>query len=311
MKKLFLLAAFIGALIFTQTTQAQPILSGLYNSISNQLFIVSNTPPVDSKLAKSLTAALAAIHKSSGNTNLTASIKALSSATSIVNHTSVSNVLQGDLHAAIVLCVDQYVAVATAYSNQVVVLFPSTARTKALDTISNLQVTLADISANPDNAVAVKALSGISKKITAVKKAVAAAEKASPTPTVTATASITGLAAFNFQSQSVVGQQVAAGSFNIEASEAAGTGNNAGLYGIVLQFNGCVPGPNNVSVSVAEYRKLGIGSTAGDFLSTGGTVQVDWDPAHKALSGSFTFNVLEQGGSRTGTVTGNFLVFYP
>src|SRR5437763_5033819 len=84
MKKLFLLLGFVGILIFSQNIQAQPILSGLYNSISNQLFIVSNSPPVDSKLAKSLNAALTAIQKGSGNTNLITSIKALSSTISII-----------------------------------------------------------------------------------------------------------------------------------------------------------------------------------------------------------------------------------
>src|SRR5882757_9597573 len=136
MKKLLHIVAFVGAFIVTQTAQASGgFLVGLYNSVSNQLSIVSNTPPVDSRLAKSLNAALSAIQKSGGGADLASAIKGLGSVVKIVNRTSVSNALQGDVHSTLVLCANQYVSAGNTFSNQVAGLFPSAGRTAALNAV--------------------------------------------------------------------------------------------------------------------------------------------------------------------------------
>jgi hypothetical protein len=315
MKKLLLLIAFIGTSIITQTAHAGPaLLAGLYNSVSNQLFTVSNTPPVDSKLAKSLNAALSTIQKSGGGADLAAAIKGLGSVVKIVNRTSVSNALQADLHVALGLCVDQYVGQANSYSNQVAGLFPSTARTSALDGISNLLVTLNNIKAMPDLAAAVKALSGVSKQIKSIQKSVTAAQSVpAPASGVTATINIVGTPAFKFNYNSLQATAIQnSGNFGINSGQTVVAGFNTALHNVVFSFNGLVPGANGpVAIVEGAYTKASSDPTAGAFPSTSGTVTATWDPAHKLVTGTFNMTLQEQSGTRTGTMSGSFSLYYP
>jgi len=312
MKKL-LVVAFIGVLTLTQTSRAAvPLLSGLYNSVSNQLSIVSNTVPVDAKLAKSLTGALSAIQKSGGGTNAATAVKGLGSVVKIVNRTSVSNAVAASVNSTLVSIANQYVGTANTLSNQVANLFPSTAQTAVFNGTSNLIASVNSINSNPDINAALKALTGLAKQVTAIQKNVAAAQKVpSPAASLTATVVISGSPTFNFKAQGLTAQQFSSGNFGINAAQTVVAGFNTALHSIAFGFNGLTPGFNNVVISQGEYSKASSDPTAGAFPSMSGTVQVTWDPAHKLLSGNFACNVSEQGGSRTGSVTGTFSVFYP
>jgi hypothetical protein len=306
MKKLFLLIAFVGALITQPVRAAQPILVPLYNSVSNHLAIVSNTPPVDSKLAKSLNAALSAIQKGNNGTDLTSIFKGLAAAIKILDRTSLSNALQGDLHATVLSCVDAETESVNSFSNQVAVAdYPSTAKTTTLNDASNLVVTLANIGANSDNAAAVQALLGLSTQVKAMQKAATAALVA-PTPFVTATITITGSPTFNFKSQEWSALQTSPGNFSIDSIQKT----SAASQQVGFDFGGLVAGENTVSITQGGYTRATKTSPLVEFPSTSGTVQVNWDPTHNFLSGTFTFDVQELGGSRTGTVTGSFTVLY-
>jgi hypothetical protein len=307
MKKLLLFIGFIGNLIVTEPVRAaQPILVPLYNSVSNQLVIVSNTPPVDTKLAKSLKAALSALQKGNNGTDLTDIFKALSAAIKIVDRTSLSNALQGDLHATVLVCVGVYTDSVNSFSNQLALTYyPSTARTTALNDASNIVVNLANIGAMPDNAAAVQALLGLSTPVKAMQK-VALAALTAPTPTATATVTITGLPALNFKSQQVNVQENSPGNFSITAIEKSG----GTLQELAFDFGGLVAGANNVAITQGGYARGTKTSPLVEFSGTDGTVQVNWDPPLNFLSGTFTLNVQEVGGTVTGTVTGTFIVTF-
>ena len=306
MKKLFFLIVLVGVWITQSVRGAQPLLVPLYNSVSNQLQIVSNSPPVDSKLAKSLNAALSALQKGNNGTDLTSIFKGLAAAIAILDRTSLSNTLYGDVHTTVLSCVDTYTGSISSFSNSVWVNdFPSAAKTTTLNDASNLVVTLGNIGAMSDNAVAVKDLLGLSNQVKAMQKAATAA-LAAPTSVVTATVSITGSPTLNFKSQEQGALQNSPGNFTIESAQKAGKVQ----LNVAFDFGGLVAGPNTVAITSGQFARMTGGPTAGTFPSTGGSVQVNWDPAHKFLSGTFTFNVQEQGGSRTGTVTGSFTVIY-
>lgn len=311
MKKLLSLIALCGALTVTQTILAQPILVGVYNSVSNQLFIVSNTPSVDAKLAKSLNGVLSTIQKAGGGTNLASGIKALGSVVSVVNRTTVSNAVQSSLQGAVLTCVSQYVTAANTYSNQLVTLFPSTARTGAYNAISNLQVTLLNISSNVNLAVAVKSLSGLTKQVATIQKGVTSAQKApSPTASLTATILISGSPSFNFVASQAVLQHNFGGNFTLNSAETTGSGLGTTLHSLAFGIYGLVSGPNTVSGSDGEYSRTTLSAGAGAFSITTSSLQLNWDDAHKLVSGTFTLGLLEQGGSRTGSVTGSFTLYY-
>ena len=313
MKKLFLLVAFIGAFIVNQTARANTgFLVGLYNSVSNQLFIVSNTPPVDAKLAKSLNSALSSIQKSGGGADLASAIKGLGSVVKIVNRTSVSNALAGSVHATLVSCANQYVTSANTLSNQVAGLFPSTGRTAALNAVSNLLASVAAINANANITAALKALSGLSKQTTTIQKSVTAAQKApAPAASVTAAINITGSPAFNFKSTQAVAGNTAGGNFFVNSLQTSGSGTGTTPHSFAFGIYGLVSGQNTVSGSDGEYTTGGLSGSA-SFSITSSSLHLNWDPAHKFLSGTFSFNLLEEGGTgRTGTVSGNLSVYYP
>jgi hypothetical protein len=314
MKKLFLLVAFIGALLVNQTARANQggFLVGLYNSVSNQLFIVSNTPPVDAKLAKSLNSALASIQKSGGGVDLPSAIKGLGSVVKIVNRTSVSNALSGDVHATLVSCANQYIGSAITFSNQVAGLFPSKGQTAALNAISNLLTTVASINANANITAALKALTGLSKQTATIQKSVTAAQKApAPAASITAAINITGLPTFNFQSTQATAGNTAGGNFFVNSLQTSGSGAGTTLHSFAFGIYGLVSGQNTVSGSDGEYSRAGLSGSI-SFAITSSSLHLNWDPTHKFLSGTFSFNLLEEGGTgRTGTVTGNLSLYYP
>jgi len=301
-----MLIAFIGVFMTQAVRANQPLLVPLYNSVSNQLAIVSNTPPVDTKLAKSLNATLAALQKGNDGTDLTDITKALGAAIKIVDRTSLSNALQGDLNATMVSVVQVEIDSANSFSNQVAVGdYPSAARTTTLNLSSNLVVTLVNIGAMSDTDAAVKDLLGLTAQRKAIQKAALAALVA-PTPTVTATVTIAGLPTVNFKSQELSALEDSPGSFEIDSIQKT----SAIAQGVGFNFAGLVAGENNVSITQSGYTRNVKNSSVVEFNGTGGSVQVNWDPAHNFLSGTFTFNVQELGGSRTGTVTGSFTVIY-
>jgi len=312
MKKLLLLVAVIGILTVTQSAHAGvQLLADLYNSVSNQLFIVNNTVPVDAKLAKSLNGALSAIQKSGGGPDVTSAIKGLASVVKIVNRTTVSNAVSGSVHSTLVSIANQYVGTANNLSNQVANLFPSTARTATLAGVSNLIASVNGINTNPDINAALKALTGLAKQVTAIQKNVTAAQKApSPTASVTATISISGSSTFNYQALQSVLQHTSGGNFLLNSAETAGSGTGTMLHSLAFGIYGLVPGPNNVSGSDGEYSRVGL-SGSGAFSITTSSLQLNWDDAHKLVSGTFTFGLQEQGGgSRTGSVSGSFTLYY-
>jgi len=314
MKKLYLLVAFIGSFIITQTAQANSVglLVGLYNSVSNQLSIVSNTPPVDSKLAKSLNAALSTIQKSGGGTDLVSAVKGLGTVVTTVNRTSVSNALYLEVKATLLSCVAGYASIGHTYSNQVAGLFPSAARTSVLNGVSNLLATLSNISSMPNMATAVKALSGVSKQLTTIQKAVPGAQGApAPAASVTATVVISGSPNFSFKAQQTVAQHTAGGNFLVNSLQTVVSGASGTLHSLAFGIYGLAPGANIVSGSDGEYSRAGTGTGAGAFSITSSSVHANWDPTHKLISGTFSFNLQEEGGSRTGSVTGSFSVYYP
>jgi hypothetical protein len=311
MKKLFLVVAFIGALLITQSAHAGvQLLSDLYNSVSNQLFIVNNTVPVDAKLAKSLNGALSAIQKSGGGPDAASAIKGLASVVKIVNRTSVSNAVAGSVHSTLVSIANQYLGTANTLSNQVANLFPSTARTATLTGVSNLIASVNGINTNPDINAALKALTGLAKQVTAIQKNVTAAQKApSPSSSVTATIVISGSPNFNFNASQATLVNTAGGNFALNCAETAGSGTGTMLHSLAFGIYGLVSGPNNVSGSDGEYSRAGL-SGSGAFAVTTSSLQLNWDDAHKLVSGTFTFGLQEESGSRTGSISGSFTLHY-
>jgi hypothetical protein len=313
MKKLLLIVAFIGALTVTQSAQAGvQLLSGLYNSVSNQLFIVSNTAPVDKKLAKSLNAALAAIQKSGGGPDTASATKGLGSVVKIVNRTSVSNAVASSVHDTIVSIAGQYVGTANNFSNQLSTSFPSAAQTKALTGISNLLASVNGIGANPNLAAALKVLTGFTKQVLTIQKGVTAAQKApAPASSVTATIVISGSPNFSFKAKQSVLQHTAGGNFLLNSSETTGSGTGTTLHSLAFGIYGLVSGANVVSGSDGEYSRVALNAGAGAFSVTTSSLQLNWDDAHKMVSGTFTLGLKEQGtGIRTGSVTGSFTLSY-
>jgi hypothetical protein len=312
MKKLLIVAATVGLFTLTQTARAAvPLLSGLYNSVSNQLAIVSNTVPVDAKLAKSLTGALSAIQKSGGGTNAATAIKGLGSVVKIVNRTSVSNAVAASVNSTLVSIANQYVGTANTYSNQLSALFPSTARTSAYNGISNLIASVNGIITNNNITVALKALTGLSKQVTTIQKSVTAAQNApSPSSSVTATILISGSPSFNFVASQSVLQHTTGGNFLLNSAETTGSGTGSTLHSLAFGIYGLVSGANNVSGSDGEYTRVSLGGAAGAFSITTSSLQLNWDDAHKLVSGTFSFGLQEQSGSRTGSISGSFTLYY-
>jgi hypothetical protein len=313
MKKLLYVVAFIGAFIFTQTAQAANTgyLVGLYNSVSNQLFIVSNTPPVDVKLAKSLNSALSSIQKSGGGPDIASAVKGLGSAVKIVNRTSVSNAVSGSVHSTLVSIANQYITSANTYSNQVAALFPSKGQTAALNGISNLLASVASINVNANITAALKALSGLAKQTTTIQKSVTAAQKApAPAASVSATIAISGSPNFSFKASQAVLVHTAGGDFTLDSQQASGSGTGTTIHVLAFGIYGLVPGTTSiVSGSDGTYSRGGLAGTAA-FAITSSNLQLNWDTAHKLVSGTFTLGLHEESGTRTGSVTGSFSLTY-
>ena len=312
MRKLLFIAALLSAFTLTQTARSQGLLVGLYNSVSNQLSIVSNTVPVDTKLAKSLNGVLSTIQKSGGGATLPTAIKSLSAVITTVNRTSVSNALQGSMHSSLLLCVTQYVGNANVVSNQLAGLFPSTSKTLALNALSNLVTSIAILSTNANLSVAVKSLSGLSKQVTTVQKAVVKAQSVpAPAASVTASIVISGTPTFNFKSTTAVAQHTGGGNFLVNSAQTVIAGTASTLHSLAFGLYGLVQGPNTTTNSDGEYSRVSFGGAAGAYEIKSGTVQTTYDPTHKLISGSFVFNIQEQTTLKTGTVTGNFTCYYP
>jgi hypothetical protein len=321
MKKLLFIAAFIGSLIVTPAVHAVGVLVPLYNSISNQYYLATNTPPVDVKLAKSLNAALSAINKSGGGTNLATAIKALGSAAKVINRTSVSNVLYIDLQGAVAGCIDGFAGSANVYSNLLVTVFPSSQKISAQNAISNLLATLSLAGTTPNISVAVKYLGVAGKQLKSVQKAVTSAQGVPPpAASMTATISVSGASTVNFHTTNAVASQPVPGNFNVIAAQVAtsGSGLNTHIdnYTISWNMNGLVSGVNNISNPVGSYVRnsgsiSGPDPISGAFPISSGSVQATWDPANLTVYGSFSFNVAETSGAlRAGTVTGTFTLYY-
>lgn len=307
MKKILPVLAIIFAALAPHTAEAQltiPFFSDLRVELTNQIAIASSAPTVDTRLIKGLTSTLKTLDKNT-NTSLVLGTKTLGLLVKSLNRSSLSNVFNPGVQLVVDLYVSNYFSAQSDLSARLFSTFPGKARTSAQTAIDKLTAAINAADTNFDSAVAAKALLLAGKSLIRATKSVVKAEAApAPNASVTATLTRSSGSAVNFESEFGGLQVISAGNFVVNVSQLEGTT----LHVLFFGLSGLVEGANTVDLSSGTYTITSLDE--GAYNSTGGSAQVNWDSSNKSVFGTFSFNVQEQDGPRTGTVSGQLTLYY-
>ncbi len=306
---------FITFVLFAAATHSHaaelPYLSNLRSEITNQLTIASNAIPVNKPLITKLKASLKTVDKNTTNT-LAAGVKTLAVLAPSLNKTTLSNIFDGPLQTVVDIYTTEYL---NAHSNlvaQLATAYPSKKQEAALKLLDKLAAAVSAANTNFNSNLAVKALTLASKNLVASSKAVTTAKNVPVPPSkVLATAPKTW--APSFKSIVAIAVPFPNNFFVINANGTSGTGFGTKIASLTVQLGTLVPGSNNVIIEANSslYAVAKLGGENQAFNSTGGTAQANWNPATKTISGSFSFNVIQDGTSNTTVIKGTFVTSYP
>lgn len=311
MKKI-LLALALFAISSAQHLSASdlqaPYFSFVRSEVTNQLTIASNTLPLNKTLIGQLKATLKVIDKNTTNT-LAPGVKTLGLVTKGLNKTSISNIFDAELQNVVDIYFDILKSNGSSLSNRLVATYPSGPHTSALNNLNQMIAALNSADTNFNTTLASKSLALALKKFVVTEKLTIKAEAApAPLATVNATITISG-SKTSFKSTLAVAASIVNGIVFINAVQ----GSTSGTKSLSFGLTGLVAGANTLPIASGganQYTYVnfsGVGAYTGhSFDSTGSTATVNYNPATKSLSGSFTFNASEQDGIRTAAITGTF-----
>lgn len=282
---------------------AEPIRL-LGESISNYLAAIEGEGTTDRKLVAALKKSISAANKAS-HEDIGANAKIVGQIAASVLRTSASNEFGAQVEAA----VESYnLAVgsgAIISSNMLLSTYPSGPRNAAERNLAKVFGYVAGAAVSDDFAAAAKLVSKAAAKARVVDKLVAKAQAVPPPPAhVTANVTFQGspsIGSIGYKSRAAGITPGAPGFFTLISGGTAGTE----LRTVSFALSALSPGENNVPIQTGVFTFTSL-KRNGTFVNGTGTAQVNWNPDTHTLVGTFTFDMTEQGGSRTATINGSF-----
>ena len=294
-------------------TVAYPFLTSVRTEVTNQLNIVTNTVPLDTKRLAVLKAALKSIDRTTA-TNLTTDVQTLNVLVVGLGKSSLSNTFLPLLDNA----ADQYYdVIADGYeslTNRIVLALPSGTHTAADKNLALLLTTLQK-AGSTNLFAAVKLIGQAASKLKTCTLLVTRAEAVLPGPN--AFTAMIGSTAYSLRGELGPGHPSGVRADYTDATHilvitgSKLVGANAKLINITI---GSVTNGVTVhtfggggSTAVASYSAVGL-SGNGTSTSTDGTITVNMNEAKRVFSGSYSFNIAGTAGNSL--VKGTFLLNY-
>jgi hypothetical protein len=157
-----------------------PFFSSLRNEVANQQTVVSNTPPLDKKLAAALRTNLKLIDRT--KPTLVNGTTALGALAKNLGRTSLSNTFLPIVTDARSVYADAMDLETDALDNRLADTIPGKARAAAQAALDKLRAAIDDARTNANFTLALRSLSVAAKAVGTAQKAVAKAESAPPGP---------------------------------------------------------------------------------------------------------------------------------
>lgn len=243
-------------LLFCPSSRADevPFFTSLREELTNQLTIVSNTVPLDKKLATSLRSNLKTVDKT--KPTLTAGSTALGTVAKSLGRTSLSNVflpLITDTRSVYVETLESELAV---LDERLEATIPGKQRSAAQTKLAKVSASLDGVITNADLTLSLKSLSKAAKDLLVAQKAVAIAEIARPGPDfVSATITESGQINSAFKPVKSVGLDAYynefSGEIEIEAGEMKSLGGGR-VQVRFLELTAAVPGEGTHTLSLTN-----------------------------------------------------------
>ena len=265
-------AAFVGQ---ARAGLTPPYFGGLRVEVTNQLAIASNAPTLDRKLITALRRALTLIDKANP-TNLVSDTKTLTTLTTTLNKSSLSNLFDAELQTVVDIYRNVLLSNELSLSNRLAATFPSGPHTAAQNNLNQMLAALVTAGSSLDSGAAARALSLAAKKGVVAAKLTTKAENAPPPGNVVA-AKVNGA---NFRSAARTTEATYEPAINrVQFTGVAGTK-------ALTVFIITTPGTSTHFFTTSAIYSSG---TQGQAVSSSGTITITLDTARKVISGTFSF----------------------
>lgn len=286
-------------------------LDPVRTEITNQLFMVTNTIPVNTKQATLLKAALKQIDRPTA-TNLTIDVQTLNVLVSSLSRASASNTFLPLLDTA----ADNYFDVlVTGYSdltNRIVAALPSGVKKAATNNLAQLLAKL-QLASNTNLTAAVRLMSQSVAKLKVTTTLVTRAVAVPPGPN-TVNAKI-GASVFAVRGLLGPGHPSGARGDYVDGTHILGITANklvgASLKVLAIQVSSVTEGETVHTFgdsAIASLAVAGLSGSGASVSGNSGTITVNMNSSKRVMSGSFSFNVTGTAGNVP--ITGTFMVNY-
>ncbi len=309
MKRLLFTLVLFSAIFIpsAHAVDSLPYFSTLRAQVLSQLNLATNVAEPDKKLVSALNKALATIDKT--QPTYAAGAKALGVVAKGVNRSSVSNAFVAVFQSTISDYVSALTGDEATLAGRLAATFPSKSKTSGELALERLLAALQGANATDDIIAAAKLLGTAAKELGTAGKLTVKAE-VTPAPPANVTAMVTGASNFKYDSMLAAAVSFSSGSGLINSAQAL-LKSPYGQRGVLISFIGVNAGPNTLTIGshnsglcellVTEAYGNGFASS---YESTGGTINVTYNPATKSLVGTFTATCID--GANTITITGSF-----
>jgi hypothetical protein len=291
MKQILLALVTFALVLVPQAEAVHPHLDSLRIEITNQQAIVSNTVPIDKKLATTLRVSLSKMFNA-GPSDPVKAASALASVASKLGKSSLSNVFGPVLETANDNFLGSLTEGAEGLSDRLAAVFPSRTRTSAEKKLNQVWQQIASGQAEANVVAAAKLIGKALKAIAVTEKLVAKAEDA-PLPPAQFTATITG---------------AVLGNFNFTPAPAEALANENGDLLAILAVNVKLSGSglNTITTRTLQlFMPIADGTHVYDIADLGTNVVVLVYRVAQRSNGSPTASEAYHGATGTVTVTMN------